>query len=357
MKVFGRILMAGVAVVSLCAVSAWSLTPASDASAQTTAVADAAHLQPAGTLDGAGDPVGVPCAVRAGEGEYPNPLNECQAADPGIVVRGDTWYAFTTGLRLYRSLDAGHSWSNLGQFLTPPTGYVDAWAPEVYRIGTLWICYFSMRPGPGQFAKVFVATSHDLETGWTLRSEPLAEDPTVSMIDASMFRAPTGQRYLLYKEIGNRRIMIDRLSADGLHRAQQATPILSNTLPWEGNSVEAPTMVYRAYDNRYYLFYSGNLYTPTGHYGVGVARADSPTASFDAGKLPGPILAEDADFASPGHQFHTWVRIDGQPTEVLFYHAYARNDPDGNPLPSPAPRALMMDELHWGSDGWPWVND
>ncbi|HEY6738655.1 MAG TPA: family 43 glycosylhydrolase [Actinopolymorphaceae bacterium] len=164
------------------------------------------------------DGTGEPCQVRSGEGRWPNPLHECPAADPGMVVRGDTWYAFTTGLRLYESSDQGRSWIDHGKFVETPPGHVDAWAPEVYRIGTRWICYFSMRPGPGEYAKLFVATSKNLERGWTLREEPLGEDPTVSMIDASMFQAPDGQRYLLYKEIGNRRIMIDRLSADGLTR-------------------------------------------------------------------------------------------------------------------------------------------
>ena len=300
---------------------------------------------------------GEPCAVRPGEGAYPNPLHECPAADPGMVIRGDTWYAFTTGLRLAKSTDAGHSWTNLGKFVETPPGYVDMWAPEVYRIGHTWVCYFSMRPGPGQFAKLFVATSKHLEKGWTMREEPLGEDPAVSMIDASMFRAHDGQRYLLYKEIGNRRIMIDRLSADGLSLAHEPTPILNVTQEWEGNSVEAPTMVYRPAERRYYLFYSGNLFTATGHYAIGVARAETPTSSFDQGKLGPPILVEDEHFASPGHQFLTKVRIDGKSTEMLFYHAYPRLAPDGTPLPTPSPRALMMDRLTWGADGWPRVHD
>lgn len=300
-------------------------------------------------------PDGTPCAVRPGEGAYPNPLMECAAADPGMVIRGDTWYAFATGMKMYRSPDAGHTWYDQGKFVQIPPGYVDAWAPEIYRIGTRWIAYFSMRPGPGEFAKLFVATSTDLEQGWTLHEEPLAEDPTVSLIDVTMFQAPDGQRYVVYKEIGNRRIMIDKLSADGLQVAHQPTPILSNTLPWEGNSVEAPTMVYR--NGSYYLFYSGALYTADGHYAVGVARADSPTASFDAGKRGDPILREDESFFSPGHQFLATVRIAGVPTEMLFYHAYARFDPDGNPLPTPGSRQLMMDRLTWGGDGWPRVHD
>jgi beta-xylosidase len=300
-------------------------------------------------------PDSIPCGVRAGQGAYPNPLMECSVADPGVVVRGDTWYVFSTGMKLYKSPDAGHTWYDLGRFLDIPAGYVDAWAPEVYRIGTTWVAYFSMRPGPGQFAKLYVATSNNLQQGWTLRTEPLGEDSSVSMIDASMFIAPDGQRYLLYKEIGNRRIMIDKLSADGLRLAHQPTAILNVTLGWEGNSVEAPTMVHRG--GRYYLFYSGALYTANGHYAVGVARADTPTGSFDAGKRGDPILAEDEHFLSPGHQFLTMVRMDGKPTEMLFYHAYARLDPAGNPLPQPGPRQLMMDRLSWDTDGWPRVHD
>lgn len=299
------------------------------------------------------------CETRPGEASYPNPLHECPAADPGIVIHGNTWYAFTTGLRLYRSTDAGHHWDDLGKFLTAPAGYVDTWAPEVYRIGGRWICYFSMRTAPGQFEKIYVATSDSLESGWTLNPEPIYQTADHSTIDVTVF-TDHGRRYLLWKDDyqnrAQRRISIAPLSHDGLSVAGTPTPIMSVTQPWEVNAVEAPTMVKR--NGSYYLFYSGALFTTTGGYGIGVARASSPTANFDAGKHDGPILTGDDHFASPGHQFITTASLPHRGrTELVFYHAYPWYDAAGTKLPSPQTRKLMMDELHWGADGWPTINN
>ena len=305
-------------------------------------------------------PTSTPCEVRAGEGDYPNPLHECAAADPGMVIQGDTWYAFTTGLRLYRSKDAGHHWDDLGKFLTPPAGYVDTWAPEVYQIGGRWILYFSMRTAPGQFNKLYVATSRFVDRGWELNTTPIYEVADHSTIDVTMFSDHKGKRYLLWKDDyqsrEQRRISIAPLSADGTHVIGAPTPIMSVTQSWESNSVEAPTML--VHDGMYYLFYSGALFTATGKYAVGVARASSPTANFDAGKHDGPILSGDDHFASPGHQFITTADLPGRgPTQLMFYHAYPWYDAAGNKLASPQTRKLMMDEMRWGADGWPSVSD
>lgn len=106
-----------------------------------------------------------------------------------------------------------------------------------------------------------------------------------------MFSDHNGKRYLLWKDDyqsrEQRRISIARLSADGTHVIGAPTPIMSVTQDWESNSIEAPTML--VHDGMYYLFYSGALYTTTGKYAVGVARASSPTANFDAGKYDGPF--------------------------------------------------------------------
>ena len=313
-----------------------------------------------GAVATAADPA-VPCQSRSGPGAYPNPLHECPAADPGIVVQGNTWYAFTTGLKQYRSRDAGHTWEDLGRFVEPPPGYVDFWAPEVYHIGGQWVAYFNMRTAPGQFNKIYVATSDNLETGWVLNPTPIAGEPDYSLIDATMFLDRDGTRYLIWKDdiqgTLTKRISIGKLSPDGLTRVGPATEIMHVTLPWEGNSVEGPSMIYRPENGLYYLFYSGNLYTWNGNYAVGVGRATSPTGNFDVDKHPTPILRGDGRVASPGHQFIADVRIGGRQQQMMFYHGYPWYDADGNHLPSVQTRKLMMDELHWDSEGWPWVND
>ncbi len=300
---------------------------------------------------------GTACAVRDGQGDYPNPAMECPAADPGMVIQGSTWDAFTTGLHHYRSTDSGHTWTDLGTFLTIPAGYVDAWAPEVYAIDGQWVAYFNMRTGSGQYQKIYTATSPDLMT-WTLNPTPILSASDHSTIDASMF-LDGSQRDLLWKDDGTkatRRISIAPLSSDGLSVTGSATAIMSVTQAWEKNSVEAPSMIKRG--STYYLFYSGALFTSSGEYAVGVARASSPTANFDDGKHSTPILTGDDHLASPGHQFITQAELPGRGvTDQMFYHAYSWYSADGTKLSTPQTRKLMMDEIHWGSDNWPTVNN
>lgn len=96
-------------------------------------------------------------------------------------------------------------------------------------------------------------------------------------IDPSVFVAADGTPWLLWKTDGDccglpTTIYSQRLSSDGLSTAGPPTPLIGATEPWEGDLVEAPSMI--EVNNTFWLFYSANLWG-TSQYGIGIARCAS----------------------------------------------------------------------------------
>jgi GH43 family beta-xylosidase len=141
-------------------------------------------------------------------------------------------------------------------------------------------------------------------------------------IDASTFLDEDGTRYLLWKNDGNccgldTWLTIAPLSEDGLSLAGEPTRLVKQDQPWEGNLVEAPTLVER--DGTYVLMYSANDFGSEA-YAIGYATADAPTGPFT--KADEPLFTTDASdgrYVGPGGQdvvttpdgsdrlvFHSW---------------------------------------------------
>jgi len=195
----------------------------------------------------------------------------------------------------------------------------DFWAPELHKVGTKYVAYFSARHTNGVFA-LGAATASSPAGPYTALASPLLRTPSPGVIDVHFFEAPTGERYLLWKPDSNAigqqtSIRIQRLSADGLSLTGSPTTLLVNDRAWEGNVIEGPWMISR--NGFFYLFYSANGYAST-RYAVGVARATSPTGPFT--KAPNPLLVTRGAWAGPGHGsivrgpggdwvhvFHAWV--------------------------------------------------
>jgi hypothetical protein len=98
-------------------------------------------------------------------------------------------------------------------------------------------------------------------------------------IDPSVFVASDGTPWLLWKSDGDccnlpTTIYSQQLAPDGLSVVGPAHPLIGATQSWEGNLVEAPSMVQNG--STYWLFYSANLWG-TDDYGIGVARCASVT--------------------------------------------------------------------------------
>jgi GH43 family beta-xylosidase len=261
-------------------------------------------------------------------GLYTNPVIDTDCPDPGVLKDGDTYYlACTSGSAanaypLRRSTDLVH-WQAIGwvmpQARKPAWASGDFWAPELHKVGTKYVAYFSARHTNGVFA-LGAATASNPAGPYTALASPLLQTPSPGVIDVHFFEAPTGERYLLWKPDSNAigqqtSIRIQRLSADGLSLTGSPTTLLVNDRAWEGNVIEGPWMISR--NGFFYLFYSANGYAST-RYAVGVARATSPTGPFT--KAPNPMLVTRGAWAGPGHGsivrgpggdwvhvFHAWV--------------------------------------------------
>lgn len=110
-------------------------------------------------------------------------------------------------------------------------------------------------------------------------------------------------------------VYAQQLCADGSKLIGEKKLIMENDQPWEAHLVEG--MWVTKYDNKYYLFYSGNDFS-TDQYGIGVAIADDPLGPFK--KTSEPILKSTEQWWAPGHP-SVAVGPDGR--NYLFMHGFS----------------------------------
>lgn len=285
-------------------------------------------------------------------GLFANPVIPQDCPDPGVARDGDRYVMACTGgggggiYPLRTSTDLVH-WTVAGAIFPdghrPSWATRDFWAPEVHRVGSRWVAYFSARHSDGSLA-VGAATATDALGPYTDIGHPLVHEPHPGVIDVHYFRDPDGTHYLLWKRDGNAvgqrtPVFIQQLADDGVTRMGPITEILTNDRAWEGAVVEGPWMIHR--EGTYYLFYSANGYAST-RYAVGVARASSPRGPFT--KAPEPILVSNAFWSGPGHG----SILEGPSGALVHvYHAWVAGR-----VGMPPGRGVLVDRIGW-SDGWP----
>ena len=285
-------------------------------------------------------------------GLYANPVVPTDCADPGVVRDGDRYVMSCTSggaanaFPIYTSTDLV-TWTRAGDILPaaarPAWARGDFWAPEIHRIGSSWVAYFSARTSDGKLA--LGAASAPAATGpYTALPQPLLVDDRVGLIDATAL-VVGGAPYLVWKEDGNAQgqptpIKARALRADGLALVGTTTTLITNDRAWEGNLVEAPFIV--AHAGAFYLWYSGNAYYD-GRYAVGVARASSPLGPYM--KAPEPIVVTRDAWVGPGH----CSVVDGPGGDsYMVDHAWQRGMVNG---PGDG-RLVLVDQIVW-RDGWP----
>jgi len=217
-------------------------------------------------------------------GLFANPVVGSDCPDPGVLKDGSTYYMVCTpgpGYPIRSSKDLVH-WKYHGPVFTsatkPSWASSHFWAPEMHKVGSKYVVYFSAKRSINNVFAIGAAWSKSPTGPFKDIGKPLVVEPSPGAIDAHYFRASSGAHYVLWKVDGNAvgkatPIKIRPLSSDGLSVTGTAKTILSNTLAWEGALVEGPWMIQQG--GYTYLFYSANGYASTS-YGVGVARASSP---------------------------------------------------------------------------------
>ena len=225
----------------------------------------------------------------------------------------------------------------------------DIWAPEMAHLNGRWVLYFSARHGsaktPAGTARecVGVAVADRPEGPFKPQPQPLVCGGFAEgVIDPSYLQ--DGERgWLYFKSDGNcchlpATVYVAPLTRDGLYLAGPINPVnVTNDREWEGEIVEAPTMV--KHGDRYVLFYSGGLYfTPA--YGVGYAECAAP-----AGPCWKPadnrLLQSWGRLDGPGHQ--SVFEADGQ--SFIAFHALGAGKAGPDRL-----RELHVEPLTWEAD-------
>jgi hypothetical protein len=168
-------------------------------------------------------------------------------------------------------------------------------------------------------------------------------------IDPSVFVAPDGTPWLLWKSDGDccnmpTTIYSQQLSADGLSVVGPAHRLIGATQSWEGNLVEAPSMIENA--GTFWLFYSGNRWG-TDNYGIGVARCATVvgpcTKPLSHAWLSSTVSGGQSDPGPGGSEF---FQVGG--LIWMVHHGLAPGQ-SGND----AQRRLYVDLLAFPGDGTP----
>ena len=285
-------------------------------------------------------------AVTSSLGDFP---------DPFLYAEAGTTYAFATNAN-GRNVQVASS-SDLARFTALPdamptlaawasTSFGLTWAPEVVKVGTSYLLYYTGRDKASNKQCIGVATA-------SAPAGPYADSRTAPLvcqvaeggsIDPSPWRDATGF-YLYVKNDGNccslpTSLYAVPLNADGLTTAGAPVKLVTNdATSWERAVVEAPTMFFR--DGKYLLFYSGGNYADSS-YAVGFASCVSAIGpcTKDASN---PILKSRSDTSpaliGPGHQ--SLLQVGGQ--TWISYHAWEVTS--SGALGSR--RFMYLDKLDW----------
>jgi beta-xylosidase len=283
---------------------------------------------------------------------FTNPVYDGNFADPQVIAVGSQYYAFATNgplgnVQTLTSTDLV-SWEQVGDALPSLPGWTSpgkVWAPEVAVQGTdRFVMYYTTSDDASGRQCVGVAVASTAKGPYVDKSsKPLiCQAGEGGSIDASPFQDASGQRWIYWKNDGNAIgvdtwIYVSRLSADGLSLTGETTRLIKQTLPWEGNLVEAPYVVER--NGKFHLFYSANAYDKA-EYAVGHALCETPAGPCV--KSGDPILTTSADAAGPGHNM---VLVKDN-RYWFVYHAW---DPALVGVDPPG-RTMWLSELTWNGD-------
>lgn len=293
--------------------------------------------------------------ATAGTAFYTNPVLAGDYPDPSVIRVGDVYWATATSSEwapeypLLRSTDLVN-WEIAGTVFPQAPAWTagNYWAPEIWHENGKFFVYYVARKKDGPLCSA-VATASRPEGPYTDHGALVCQE--VGSIDPYPIRDENGKLFMLWKEDGNSRnlptpIWAQQLSEDGTRLVGERTEVLRNTTPWEKHLIEGPYVLRR--DGWFYLFYSGNACCGREcNYALGVARSRKLLGPYE--KNPNnPILPGNEQWKCPGHG----TMVEGPEGRwYMMYHAYAADDFVY------VGRQALVDEVVWGSDGWPTMND
>ena len=258
--------------------------------------------------------------------------------DPDVLDVGERFYAYATngaGFNVQTAVSTDlESWQVQGSDALPalPDWALPGktWAPDVSESSPgAYVMYFTAASKDPALQCIGVATATSPEGPFA----PAGDGPVVcppdqgGAIDPATFVDGDGTRYLLWKNDGNccgldTWLQVAELSADGTALVGETTKLLMQDQAWEGNLIEAPTLLER--DGVYVLLYSANDYGGDA-YATGFATASSVRGPFT--KAEGPLLTTELTggrYLGPGGQdVVTAPSSDGADgADMLVFHSW-----------------------------------
>src|SRR5437588_5026558 len=286
---------------------------------------------------------------------YTNPVLAGDYPDPSIIRVGKDYWATATSSEWGPQFPILHSsdlvnWKIVGAVFPkrPAWAVANFWAPEISEYQGRYYVYYVGRKKDGPLS-VALATADKPEGPYTDHGPLVSQE--AGSIDPMAVTDEKAERYLIWKEDGNSRklptvIWAQKLSDDGTQLSGDRRDLIRNDAPWEGAVVEGPFVLRRG--DWFYLFYSGSGCCGRGcAYALGVARSRALLGSWE--KNPAnPILAGNERWKCPGHGS---IVTDERGRYFLLYHAY-----DARTFVYTG-REMLLDEVKFGDDDWPTIND
>ncbi|HET9128707.1 MAG TPA: glycoside hydrolase family 43 protein [Propionibacteriaceae bacterium] len=292
----------------------------------------------------------TPRSTGSSAAGYRNPVYADDFPDPSLLHVGSTFYAFATqgdgrNIQQLTSSDLVH-WTKRADALPSLPGWAQGgatWAPEVITVGGRYVMFYVERDSARGVQCIGRATSSRPGGPYVDSSaQPFLCQPDLGgSIDPNPVRDPDGHLYLYWKNDGNccgKKVQLwgQQLTPDAARLVGRRVPLLSNTLGWQGNLVEAPEMF--VHDHAHVLFYSANDYA-SANYDIGYASCAGPLGPCQD-RSPVPLVASNEVAAGPGHCY-PFALPDG--STWLLYHAW-QPQAIGSTYPG---RELWLSPLTW----------
>lgn len=270
-------------------------------------------------------------SASAAEADAYDPVIAENFPDPDVLQTEDGYYAYSTeSNRMTVPVAFSEdlvTWEQRGDAMPELPSWIipgKNWAPEVTELAPdRYAMYFTATNFDPTFQCVGVAIASDPAGPFTVQGDGMLVCPPEEggAIDATTVRVGD-ELHLVWKNDGNA-IGVDTwiqsapLSADGLSLTGEPVRMLMQDQPWEGDLVEAPTVV--AHDDGFTLLYSANSYG-AGDYGIGYATA--PDLAGPWTKAEGPWVSTESTgdrVIGPGGQ-DVVTGPDGEPR--LVFHGW-----------------------------------
>ena len=300
------------------------------------------------------------CASHAQTTTYSNPVIDNSLPDPTVVKAPDGYfYLYATenirNVPIYRSQNLvdwrymGTAFTNATRPTMVPKGNI--WAPDINIIDGRYVMYYSKSTWGGEWeCGIGVATAEHPTGPFTDVGKLFisSEIGVQNSIDPFYIEADDGSKYLFWGSF--RGIYAIQLSDDGLSVKPGAEKVqIAGTLT-EGTYI-------CKHDGYYYLFGSAGTCCDglNSTYRVVVARSEHLLGPY-VNKTGRPaldnnfmlLLQKNNKVVGPGHNSEIVQDDAGQ--YWMLYHGYEAADPDGG-------RKVYLDQVTWGSDGWPLIRN